>query len=233
VPELVRGLAQEAGFVVAVDSGGEDLRSAGLVPQLLIGDFDSLGGDTLMALEAAGAEVMGFDAYKDVTDFELALRELRSRGFAAVVATKVLGGRIDHGLAALACLAAAAEEGTRVVIAEEDECCVLLSAGDSAVGEGGHAATPSCHARRGRRPRRPVSLPCPRLHLDFAAAPPPRFISLIPWGGDTTVSVSGVEWELEHAHLPLNGSRGVSNVVVGEDVRIEAHQGTALVVLEG
>jgi thiamine pyrophosphokinase len=203
-PGLVLGLAQEAGFVVAVDSGGEDLRSAGLVPQLLIGDFDSIGGDTLAALEAAGAEVMSFDAHKDATDFELALKELRSRGFVAVVATKVLGGRIDHGLAALACLAAAAEAGTRVVIAEEDECCVFLS------------AKTGC-----------------RLHLDFAAVPPPRFISLIPWGGDVTVSISGVEWELEHARLPLNGSRGVSNVVVGEDVHIEAHQGTALVVLEG
>jgi thiamine pyrophosphokinase len=197
-------LAEAADFVVAVDSGAEMVRAAGVAPDLLLGDFDSIAADTLAGYRAAGVELSPHDAYKDATDIELALAELWRRGFAALLATNVLGGRIDHELASLGSLVAAAERGADVAVIEEGETCVFLSA------NGGRAS----------------------LRLDFSDSVRPAFISLIPWGGATTVSINGVEWPLDHAVLASTSSRGVSNVLRDDCLAVEVHVGTAVVVFE-
>jgi thiamine pyrophosphokinase len=211
-PELVSRLARDAAFIVAVDSGADVLYSTGLAPHLLLGDFDSIQQDTLAAYRAAGVELATHDVHKDETDLELALQELRRRHFTSVMATNVLGGRIDHELASLGCLAAAAEQGMVVTVAERGEFCVFLSAA------GGHTTLCLDFSPKERFPsilqERPV------------------FISLIPWGGEATVSIGGVEWELDHAVLTPTSSRGVSNMPKADLTPIEVHAGTLIVVLE-
>jgi thiamine pyrophosphokinase len=171
-----------------------------------LGDFDSVSPQTLEHFRAKGVESVTYDAYKDSSDLELALSVLRQRGFETVIATNVLGGRIDHELAALGNLAAFAERGTRVVLAEENESCVFLSAFEGCAESA--------------------------LELEFSSAPAPSVISLIPWGGEAVVSIQGVEWELDHATLVPASSRGVSNVVASSRVAITVHKGTAIVVLQ-
>jgi thiamine pyrophosphokinase len=203
-PQLVSPLAEAAAFVMAVDSGAESVRAAGVVPDLLLGDFDSIGHETLACCRDAKVELVTHKSYKDETDLELALVELRRRGFRTVLATNALGGRVDHELAALGSLAAAADEGMTVAVVEAGEVCVFLSAA------GGHAA----------------------LRLDVSGKRRPAYISLIPWGGEANASISGVEWELDHATLAPCSSRTISNVPTANQVTVEVHAGTLIVVLE-
>jgi thiamine pyrophosphokinase len=205
-PKLVSLLAQQAAFVLAVDSGAQTVQAAGVRPNLVLGDFDSLDPQTLALLCAEGVESVAYDAYKDASDLELALSVARQRGFETLIATNVLGGRIDHELAALGNLAASAEQGAKVVLVEENEACAFLSALEG----------------RGRAV----------LELEFSSAPAPSFISLIPWGGEAIVSIQGVEWELDHATLAPAFSRGISNVAIAPQVAVTVHEGTAIVVLE-
>jgi thiamine pyrophosphokinase len=191
-------------LVVAVDSGAEPVQQAGVVPGLLLGDFDSISPGTLDGYRAAGVELVTHNVYKDETDIELALEELWRRGFTHAIATNVLGGRIDHELASLGSLAAMAERGMSVAVIEDREACVFLS------------------ARGGRF----------TLRLDSPLETAPAFISLIPWGGEATVSISGVEWELDHRLLVPGSSRGVSNVARSNPVEVEVHTGLVIVVLE-
>ena len=54
-------------------------------------------------------------------------------------------------------------------------------------------------------------------------------VSLIPIGGDACgVSTSGLEWPLQDETLFIGGSRGVSNLLLGEEAKINIEEGTLL-----
>lgn len=58
-------------------------------------------------------------------------------------------------------------------------------------------------------------------------------ISLLPWGGDVMgLWTEGLVWELQGERLPFGPSRGISNVMRGDQVRIRLEQGMLLVVVQ-
>ena len=77
---LLPRLAAEADLVVAVDGGGSVCLEAGVVPDVVVGDFDSLPDDDLDRLGQLGVSVIEFPAEKDASDLELAVGEVRCRG---------------------------------------------------------------------------------------------------------------------------------------------------------
>lgn len=106
--------------VIAVDGGFASLEAAGCVPDLALGDFDSLG------FVPEGVPVKLFPAEKDASDMELALEEALTCGAGAVEVYGALGGRLDHTLANLSLLASFAERGLDVVAVGERERIALL-----------------------------------------------------------------------------------------------------------
>ncbi len=62
---------------------------------------------------------------------------------------------------------------------------------------------------------------------------PGRIISLTPWGGDATVTATGVRWSLNNELLAAGGTRGISNVATAAEVVITVHNGAVLVSEEG
>lgn len=103
--------------VVAVDGGAEAMRALGRVPDLIVGDMDSVSAATLSSLEAAGARVERHEAAKRDTDAALALRHLDDCDEILFVGPG--GGRLDHALANLHLLAEAAQRA-RVRAVDED-----------------------------------------------------------------------------------------------------------------
>lgn len=57
-----------------------------------------------------------------------------------------------------------------------------------------------------------------------------ELISVIPMHGDAVVSITGVQWPLDHARLAAGTSLGVSNVATGGSVALTVHDGVALVI---
>jgi thiamine pyrophosphokinase len=55
-------------------------------------------------------------------------------------------------------------------------------------------------------------------------------LSLIPWGADATVSISGTRWPLTHETLHVGASRGLSNVATSARVVLTVHSGKLLLV---
>lgn len=101
VQELFQA-AQGMDLIVAADSGLELALSAGLFPDLVVGDMDSLSDKTLLDRFPPG-RVVTFPRDKDETDTEIGLRMLLERGCEDVTIAGGAGGRIDHllGIAAL------------------------------------------------------------------------------------------------------------------------------------
>ena len=56
-----------------------------------------------------------------------------------------------------------------------------------------------------------------------------RVISITPWGGDATVSATGVHWTLTSALLISGSTRGISNVATATESVITVHDGAVLV----
>ncbi|MCX7750211.1 MAG: thiamine diphosphokinase [Candidatus Bipolaricaulota bacterium] len=91
---LLRKLASQADLVVAADGGARHLARAGLAPDVVVGDLDSLDGPP-----PPGAEVHKSPREKDATDLELALDHVARLAPGEVHLCGALGGRLDHALA--------------------------------------------------------------------------------------------------------------------------------------
>ena len=104
------GWVAAADVVVAADGGAGFLLAAGVSPDLVVGDFDSLPAARVAELEAAGVELVRHPVRKDLTDGELAVAEARRRGAGELVLAGGLGA-LDHTLGHLAVLRRQEEQG--------------------------------------------------------------------------------------------------------------------------
>lgn len=111
----ISSLAAENDCVIAVDGGGARCLEAGIVPDVLVGDADSLAAEKLAELQSRGVEWISSPRDKDDSDLALALAYARSQGATEVMVTGAWGGRADHSLAALAALVGAAELRPRIL----------------------------------------------------------------------------------------------------------------------
>lgn len=94
---VVSALEAQAGMVVCADGGANAARTLGIMPQVVIGDFDSITAETRAFHERAGVSMMHL-ARQDDTDFEKALILLRMQGVETVAVCGVTGKLLDHTL---------------------------------------------------------------------------------------------------------------------------------------
>lgn len=95
-------------MVIAVDAGFAQLEAIGRVPDMAVGDFDSLG------YVPKCRRVSRYSAKKDKSDLELALEKAVTFKQTELYVYGALSGRLDHTLANLQLFAAFSERGARV-----------------------------------------------------------------------------------------------------------------------
>lgn len=86
-------------YIICVDGAARYLTKIKIVPDLLIGDFDSIDSEDLLCIKNQGAVCQRFPAKKDATDTELALEygiQLKPKSITILGA---LGSRQDHSIA--------------------------------------------------------------------------------------------------------------------------------------
>ncbi len=92
-------------LVIAADSGLNLVKRLGLTPDLIVGDFDSLGK------VPTGENVVTLPVEKDVTDAAAAISLGRERGYSRFALFGCTGGRPDHTFAAYQTLSELAARG--------------------------------------------------------------------------------------------------------------------------
>ena len=107
-------IIRAANILIAADGGALPLLRAGLLPQIVIGDLDSLDAASADELAARGVELRRFPREKNETDFELALLLAVELQATTIDVVGALGGRWDHTLANVWLLAHPALVGLRV-----------------------------------------------------------------------------------------------------------------------
>lgn len=201
-------LADESDIVVAIDSGGDHCRRAGVAVSVLLGDLDSISGEGFAYCEACGAEVLRYPADKDVTDMQIALDLVRERGYGEAVVTCALGGRLDHELAVFGAMGTASDLRPRLVGVRSSIWVLQAASGDE--------TSPAVRSR--------IS------SSEFGCAVGDEF-SILALGGPACVRTEGMYWDLLDETLgPLDG-RGVSNVVSRNDATVTVTEGCIFVVV--
>ena len=101
-------------FVICADGGYMHAERLGLVPDLWLGDGDSLNKNRVIA-----KEIITFPVKKDYTDTDLAVTEALNRGFKEVVILGALGGRLDHEFSHFCLLKKILDSGAKGVLLNE------------------------------------------------------------------------------------------------------------------
>ncbi len=113
----------------AIDKGLEICQNCGILPEFLIGDFDSAKNSSVRQAENAGIKIERQPVEKDFTDTELALIRAEECGKDFAVLTGAFGGRADHFYNLLFVCAAA---NLKICIADEREILFFITGKDFA-----------------------------------------------------------------------------------------------------
>ncbi len=97
-------------LIIAADGGYARLLKADVEPDLIVGDFDSLG------FVPETDKVLKFRSEKDDTDTGIAVGEGLRRGCGEFYIYGGTGGRLDHTLANIQCLASLSQSGRRGIL---------------------------------------------------------------------------------------------------------------------
>lgn len=116
----VAALMTAADLLIAADGGLAHFHRAGIWPQLIVGDLDSVVADHVAAAVSAGTEVVQAPAAKDETDLELALQVAAERGASSITVVGLFGGRVDHELANIGLITSDRWSEQDIVMAGDD-----------------------------------------------------------------------------------------------------------------
>lgn len=107
-------------LIICADGGLKYAESFGIVPDLIVGDFDSYGS------VPKTENVIVHPAEKNETDTHLAIEIGLEKGFRSFVMFGMLGGRLDHTYANLQLLSYLCGKGARGVLADRNQRITVI-----------------------------------------------------------------------------------------------------------
>ena len=116
--DALRAIPQPGDVFIAADGGARLAKALGIIPAIIIGDFDSLPESEIQAFVKQGVDLQRHPPAKDETDLELALFYALCAGYAPILILGAFGGRLDQALGNLALLSS--PEALQVDIRLED-----------------------------------------------------------------------------------------------------------------
>ncbi len=113
----------DGAFIIAADGGLDHLNKLGIVPNVVLGDFDSF------VTEKPNSSFVQYPKEKDYTDMFIAVQYGYDKGFRDFVIYGGLGGkRFDHSIANLQLLEHFAKKGCKVILYGKNEAVTAVSA---------------------------------------------------------------------------------------------------------
>ncbi|MGE5329051.1 MAG: thiamine diphosphokinase [Deltaproteobacteria bacterium] len=103
-------------YIICADGGALHARKLGIVPNVLIGDGDSIDQETLKYYESKGVTILSYPKEKDQTDTQLAVEYAYQQGSKEMVLFGCIGTRFDHTFGNVAMLIWLMKRGVRGVI---------------------------------------------------------------------------------------------------------------------
>lgn len=107
---------QQADMVIAADGGAVHLHHMGIVPQIIIGDLDSIPKEILSFFKQKRVKILKHPVRKDQTDMELCMEYAIDHGCTELLIMGATSTRLDHTLANIFLLRRLADQGIPATI---------------------------------------------------------------------------------------------------------------------
>ena len=188
-------------YIIVADSGMEFVRRAGFVPNMIIGDFDSVAPETLELFRAECIEKgiiwKELNPIKDDTDTEFAIRQAIELGAKEIVILGGTGTRLDHVLGNIALLGIGLEEDISIQLVDVHNRIRMID--------------------------KPLQL---KKDEQFG-----NMVSLVPYFGEVKgLTLKGFKYPLEDFTTGGFSSLGISNEIVDEVGEITFEEGYMIVI---
>ena len=126
----------DVGFLVCADGGGNSALLSGRLPDVLIGDLDSITPENLVKCIEGGTKIIRYPKEKDQTDLELALDYTRFQAPTGYLESEIwlygaTGGRIDHLLGNIALLLNYARRGWKIILKDPEHLIWIIQKQES------------------------------------------------------------------------------------------------------
>ncbi|MGB4437982.1 MAG: thiamine diphosphokinase [Sedimentibacter sp.] len=114
-------------YVICADGGLEKAANLGVVPNVILGDFDSVDPDVLGEYQSMNIETKKFPTEKDYTDMELSIEFAVENGFKNIVLIGATGSRLDHSMANIMLLEKYFNLGVNIEIIDNNNKIQIIS----------------------------------------------------------------------------------------------------------
>lgn len=201
--QAARDWLKEAGRVICADGGARHLRRLEFRPDMLVGDLDSISEEDLTWLNSQSVPVRKFPVSKDETDSELAI---------LTTLEDLPEPRFLHEIIVLAALGSRPDH----VLANQMMAAQLAAEGWRLMLTDGVTCIYTLTAGQ-------------TLVLEPDSS---QAISAIPVAGPVSgLTYEGLLYPLDNVTLPMGSTRGVSNRVYANPIKIKLTSGVLLVIV--
>lgn len=195
-------------YVIAVDGGYNYLTNNNIIPNLLVGDFDSI--DNKGEKPNADCEILDFPPEKDYTDMYLAAIEGLKRGYRLFYIFGGTGNRVDHTLANLNLIAWLSEKEAIGYLFDEQQMFTAITDSSYSLSIS-HTDKYHAHIKAGNK----------------------GYISVLSHSSiSEDVNIRGLKYPTYNVTMDNTTVLGTSNEFIGSDCSISVKNGTLIIVLE-
>lgn len=114
-------------YVICADGGLEKVKKYEIMPDAIIGDFDSVDNSVLKQYESFNIPIVKFPSEKDLTDMELAVEFAVSKGYDNIILTGATGSRLDHTFGNIILMEKYYNKGVNVTIIDNNNEMRIIS----------------------------------------------------------------------------------------------------------
>lgn len=125
--QKVKAMLPQVDYVICADGGLKHARELGIVPDLIVGDFDSLPNEVLHQYNMDGITVKRYPTDKDKTDMQIAVDTAVEMGASQVFLLGAFGSRWDHSYANMLMLYRLAKRGIKAQILDSHNVVMVCS----------------------------------------------------------------------------------------------------------
>lgn len=123
--------AVSADHIICADGGTDFACKHSIVPEVVVGDLDSITDEGLSFIKEHGIPVEKYEIEKDWTDTEIALNRVPSGSEITLICPLGNNGRLDHIIGNIQLAAAFASKHKRIILTDGITSVYLMSGKDS------------------------------------------------------------------------------------------------------
>lgn len=205
-------------YVIAVDGGYDYCVSHNIIPNIIMGDFDSsendLGSEAVSAANSFTKTdripVKSFPPEKDFTDMALAADEAMKTGCSTILIYGGTGGRPDHTISNIQLISHIADMGISAYMYDKEYIITAITNGSLCL----NPDTPS-------------------KHNGFITSKGYGYISVFSLSDvSENVSIKGLKYEVNNITLRRQHALGTSNEFLNKPCCIEVESGSLLILAQ-